>query len=119
MRKMLCVVVMLVVALVISANLPRAGPDMVADFDSAISEVESATYLNAFHDIGANFVIVSTEPLTAEQTFAVISSVRESRSSLVVQDRRNVHSRDNRHVMTLLDFRLTHQTDTGRSPMRT
>jgi hypothetical protein len=117
MRKMLCIVVMLVVALVVSANLPRAGPDMVSDFDS-ITEVENITYLNAAHDIGA-FVIVFTEPLTAEQTFAVISSLRESRSSLVAQDRRTVQLRDNRNVMTLLDFRLSRQTDTSWRPMRT
>ncbi len=118
MRKMLCVIAMLVVALVVSANLPRAGPD-VFDFDTSISEVENTIYLNAFHDIGATFVIVSTEPLTAKQTFAVISSLREARSSLVVQDRRNVQLRDNRNAMTLLDFRDTRQTDTVWRPMRT
>lgn len=119
MRKMLCIVAMLVVALVVSANLPRAGPDMVSDFDS-ITEVENITYLNAAHDIGAILVIVSTEPFTAEQMFAVVSSLRESRSPAVVQNQRNVRlGADHTNAMTLLDFRLTHQTDTSWRPMRT
>jgi len=120
MRKMLCIVAMLVVALVVSANLPRAGPDMVSDLDSAISEVENTTYLNAAsHNIGAILVIVSTEPFTAEQMFAVVSSLRESRSPEAIQDRRIVQLRDNRNVMTLLDFRLSRQIDTSWRPMRT
>lgn len=120
MRKMLCVVAMLVVALVISANLPRAGPDMVTDFDSAISEVENTTYLNAAHDIGAILVIVSAEPFTVERMFTVVSSLRESRLPVVVQDRRNVRlGVDTNDAMTLLDFRLNHRPDTRWSPMRT
>lgn len=119
MRKMLCVVAMLVVALVISANQPRAGPDMVTDFDSAISEVENTTYLNAAHDIGAISVAFSTgELFTAEKTFAVVSSSRESRSLMVTRNQRSASLRGY-NDMTLLDFRLSHQTDTGRRPMRT
>ena len=119
MHKMIRIVAMLVVALLISVNLPRAGPDTVSDFDSAISEVENTTYLNASHDIGAILVIVSTEPFTAEQLFAVVSSLRESRSPEAVQDRRIVQLRNPRNVMTLLDFRLSRQIDTAWRPMRT
>jgi hypothetical protein len=120
MRKMLCIVAMLVVALVVSANLPRAGPDMVSDLDNAISQVENTTYLNAAHDIGAISVAFSVEELfTAEETFAVVSSPRESRSPVVTRNQDSVSLRGYNDMMTLLDFRLSHQTDTGRRPMRT
>jgi hypothetical protein len=114
---MLCIVAMLMVALVVSANLSRAGPDMVFD-----SEVENITYLvNASqHDIGT--VEIAAEQLAIERSTMVVSSsvLIETRSNLVEsRNLRDITGNAYNDIATSPEFRFTHRSENGWRVLRT
>lgn len=115
MRKALSIVALLVVALMFSANLPRAGPDM-----DTVPIIENTIALDDSLDVGAIFGVFSAELFTIEhaQALMAISSPREARSPLVIRNQRDELIRY-ASAPTSLDSRTTHRTDNGWKPMRT
>ncbi len=111
MRKTLGVVVMLVVALMISANFSRAGPDDTV-------AVEQTYLANASLDIGTisgQLDVVRT----TEQVFAV-SSLSVSRSTtVVVRDTSDVEQWTHNRSVSTYGSRAIHRTDNGWRVLRT
>lgn len=111
MRKMLGVIVMLVVALMISANFSRAGPDDTI-------AVEQTYLANASLDIGT--IADRLDVLRTTEQVVVVSSLSVSRStSVVARDTSDVEQwMHNRRVSAARSLAM-HRTDNGWRVLRT
>ena len=110
MRRMLGIVVMLVIALMISANLSRAGPDDTV-------AVEQTYMVNAPLDIGTISDRLDTLRTTIE--VLVVSALSLSRSTSVVARAGNVEQWAHDRRVSAAGSRAIHRTDNGWRVLRT
>ncbi|KKN36931.1 hypothetical protein LCGC14_0768540 [marine sediment metagenome] len=111
MRRMLGRVVMLVAVLMLSAGLPRAGPDTDVGIEQYITQAQDAQYT-----FGA--IVPPAVDLRVTEQFVAGASLAESRSPLVIT--RTQRYVDTVHTNTATaTSRFIHRTDNGWRTLRT